>query len=118
MERFILKWTVSKPSTDSQARQLSEGKINAFAAWTVEARSENQLLMSDFLDRTKSWLMISPSQTGTHLYFGTGIIPVAHSRTGKSTIGFGFQAMLGFHILYSVVLLRAAKSRLDELHGN
>ena len=53
LERFILTWTVSKPSTDAQASQLADGLTESFAAWTVEARTENQLLMCDFASRTR-----------------------------------------------------------------
>jgi hypothetical protein len=116
LERFILKWTVSKPSTDRQAKQLADGLTDKFAAWTVEARTENQLLMSDFLGRTKSWLMIVPLKTGTRLYFGTAVVPIANSRTGKSTIGFGFHVLLGFHKLYSVVLLFNTRLQLVTAH--
>ena len=117
LERFILKIAVSKPSTDDQAIQLAAGSIDAFAAWNVEARSENQLLMSDFHRRTRSWLMVVPASgtngTCTRLYFGSAVVPVKHSKTGKLTLGFGFRALLGFHKIYSVVLLYAARSRLD-----
>ena len=117
LERFILKIAVSKPSTDDQAKHLAAGSIDAFAAWNVEARSENQLLMSDFHRRTRSWLMIVPvsstNGTCTRLYFGSAVVPVKHSKTDKLILGFGFRALLGFHKLYSIVLLYAARSRLD-----
>ena len=111
LERFILTWTVSKPSTDIQAKQLADGTRDAFAAWTVEAWTENQLLMCDFLSRTRSWLMVLPLESGTRLYFGSAIV----SKTGKSTLELGFRALLGFHRLYSVALLHAARSRLENL---
>ena len=117
LERFILKLVVSKPSTDAQAKQLAAGSIDAFAAWNVEARSENQLLMSDFHRRTRSWLMVVPasgaSGSCTRLYFGSAVVPVKHSKTGKLAPGFGFRALLGFHKIYSVALLYAARSRLE-----
>ena len=117
LERFILKFAVSKPSTDAQASQLAAGSIDAFAAWNVEARSENQLLMSDFHRRTRSWLMVVPASgtngACTRLYFGSAVVPVQHSKTGKTALGFGFRALLGFHKLYSAVLLYAARSRLE-----
>ena len=116
LERLILKWLVSKPSTDIQARHLAEGSIDAFSAWYVENRSENQLLMCDFQGRTRSWLMVITEATNigtrTHLYFGSAVVPINDAKTGKVTMGFGFRALLGFHKLYSVVLLYAAKSRL------
>jgi hypothetical protein len=35
LERFILKVAVKKPSTDAEARQLSRGELDRFAAWYV-----------------------------------------------------------------------------------
>ena len=43
LERLLLSVFLSKPSTDLQARQLAAGELNAFAAWRVEARAEDQL---------------------------------------------------------------------------
>lgn len=111
MERLILKSAVSKPSTDLQARQAAEGKIAEFAAWTVEARTENELLMCDFLSRTRSWFMTIPvGESRTRLYFGTAVVP----KTGRTALGFGFRAMLGFHQIYSVSLLYSAKRKLER----
>ena len=115
LERLILKWTVSKPSTDAQARQLAESDIEKFAAWHVEARSENEILMCDFRGRTRSWLMAAPMSTvsgaRTRLYFGSAVVPIR----GAQSLEFGFQALLGFHQIYSVLLLYSAKSRLKRL---
>ena len=47
LERLILQWVVSRPSTDAQAEQLAAGEIDTFAAWHVEARSPDQLLLAD-----------------------------------------------------------------------
>jgi hypothetical protein len=115
LERFILKWTVSRPSTDVQAGKLAEGSIDKFAAWTVDIRTDNQLVMSDYLGRTKSWLMVMPFEKHTRLYFGTASVPKTNARTGRSTIGFGFHALLGFHKLYSMILLYSSKVRLKAL---
>ena len=117
LERLILKIAVSRPSTDAQAKQLAAGSIDAFAAWHVEARSENQLLMSDFHGHTRSWLMVVPmtstSGTRTRLYFGSAVVPVENPGTGRLSLGFGYRALLGFHRLYSKVLLYAARARLE-----
>ena len=119
LERLILKWMVSKPSTDAQARQLAESGIEKFAAWDVESRSENEILMCDFRGRTRSWLMVAPasgastaSGARTHLYFGSAVVPIRNSKTGELSLGLGFQALLGFHKVYSVLLLYFAKSRI------
>ncbi len=58
LERFILKWAVSRPSSDDQARQVAAGEVERFAAWSVEARTTDQLLMCDMAGRTRSWFKI------------------------------------------------------------
>lgn len=63
LERFILKWAVSKPSTDKQAAELATGSRETFAAWRVEQRCSDQVLLADYLGRTRSWLMVAPAQT-------------------------------------------------------
>lgn len=116
LERFILKWAVSKRSTDLQARQLANGEIEKFAAWSVENRSENEILMCDYLGRTRSWLMVAPMNTAsgprTRLYFGSAVVPIRNPKTGKLATGFGFQALLAFHKVYSVLLLYSARMRI------
>jgi hypothetical protein len=117
LERLILTWAVSKPSTDIEAERLAAGAIDSFAAWNVERRAEDQLLMCDFQGRTRSWLMVAPAastSTGaTRLYFGSAVVPVKDPQTGRPTLGGGFEALLGFHKLYSKALLQAARSRLS-----
>jgi hypothetical protein len=107
LERLILKLLVARPSTDQQARELAAGQRDAFAAWRVEARAPDQLLLCDFRGRTRSWLMTS----GTRLYFGSAVVPSSGS-SRKAGLGFVFTALLGFHRLYSRVLLHAAVRRL------
>jgi len=116
LERVILKWLVARPSTDDEARQLAQGERDAFAAWTVEARAPNQLLMCDFLENTRSWLMVEQHAGGgaTRLYFGSAIVARANARTGRRRLGLRFRALLGFHRRYSRALLRAAGTRLTS----
>jgi hypothetical protein len=115
IERHLLRWFLSKPSTDSEATQLATGGLNTFSAWRVEGRTANQLLMRDLAGRTRSWLMVAPlspaSQSRTRLYFGSAVVPVTHE-SGQASMGFIFKALLGFHKLYSRVLLNSATSRL------
>jgi hypothetical protein len=112
LERLILKWAVARPSTDEQARQLASGTRDEFAAWRVEERARDQILLCDFMGRTRSWLMVAPLENGagTRLYFGSAVTP----RPGGTSMGFPFNALLGFHQLYSRVLLGAAARRLRE----
>ena len=112
IEALLLAWFVAKPSSDAHARQLAAGERDAFAAWSVEARSVDQLLLSDFQGRTRSWLMVAPIPGGTRLYFGSAVVPTVNKATGQARMGFAFRALLGFHKLYSRALLSAARSRL------
>lgn len=114
LERWILGWAVSRPSTDEQARQLAAGTLERFSAWRVEGRADNQLLTRDeFTGRTGSWLMVEPlAGGGTRLYFGSVVVS---KRDGK--LGGNFSLMLGFHKLYSRMLLAAAARRLSRGHG-
>ena len=116
IERRLLALFVSKPSTDDQARQLAAGTLDSFAAWSVEARAINQLLMRDFQGRTRSWLMIAAGEVGgaesTRLYFGSAVVPIVSIKTGTRSMGPVFRLLLGLHKLYSRALLSAARSRL------
>lgn len=100
LERLLLAWFVSRPSTDAQAKALAAGGLSDFAAWRVEGRSSDQLLMCDLTGRTRSWFMVEPRR----LYFGSAVLRP----------DFPFNALLGFHRMYSRVLLYGARSRL---HG-
>lgn len=118
LERVILRWLAGKPSTDQDARDLADGKKDAFAAWTVEDRSASQLLLSDFRGRTRSWLMVaSAAPEGApvmRLFFGSAVVPVQNRRTGRSKQGAIFRLALPLHKLYSRALLRSARSRLTK----
>jgi hypothetical protein len=113
-ERVLLSWFAGRPSTDDQARQLSAGTLDSFAAWSVEERSANQLLLADASGRTRSWLMSAPAGGGTRLLFGSAIVPVARAERTNRSPGTVFRILLRFHKLYSHLLLRAAKSRLER----
>ena len=115
LERLLIGLLASKPSTDLQARQLALGELNEFAAWRVEARADDQLLMCDLSGGTRSWLMVSAAELPgrTRLYFGSAVVPAVNRSTGKATMGFVFKALLGFHKLYSRALLGEAARRLS-----
>lgn len=113
LERAILAAVVAKSSTDAQAAELARSERDDFAAWDVEAREADQLLMRDFQRRTCSWLMSRPIENGgTRLYFGSAVVPKRDARSGKRSMGLIFAALLGFHKLYSRILLRAVVARL------
>lgn len=117
LERAILRLILNKPSTDVDVEMLAQGRLDAFAAWRVEERREHQLLLCDYLGRTRSWLMTIPragnAEIGTNLYFGSAIVRTINPSTGAKTLTPGFRLLLGFHRLYSRILLRAASAALQ-----
>jgi len=113
LERLVLALLVARPSTDAGARALAAGEADAFAAWTVEAREADQILLCDFQGATRSWLMsVAESPEGsTRLYFGSAIV----SRRSGAGMSLFFRALLPFHRLYARALLWSAVQRLDAI---
>ena len=120
-ERTILKWAVSKPSTDEEACLLAEGRVQTFAAWDVETRRDDQVLLSDYRGRTRSWLMSehvnNEDEDSTKLYFGSAVVSIRIRKTEELRMGKSFGVLLQFHKLYSQALLSSAKSRLSRKPG-
>ena len=118
LERLILGLAASKPSSDIQARHVADGLSEKFAAWYVEDRKEDEILMCDFRGRTRSWLMTIPVSTvngfRTQLYFGSAVVPKRNPKTGELSLELGFQALLGFHKIYSILLLYFARSTIKS----
>jgi hypothetical protein len=116
VERLLLSLFLSRPATDLQAKQLAAGQLASFAAWSVESRAENELVLS--AGRTRSWLMVIASSgsasSRTQLLFGSAVLPSRGSSVGRDNMGLVFTALLGFHKLYSRALLLAARSRLSS----
>ena len=60
--------------------------------------------------------MVEPmGSDSTCLYFGSAVVPSIDRASGKARMGFVFKALLGFHRIYSRVLLHAARSRLSRV---
>ena len=113
IERGILKVAVSRPSSDEDVRLLATGQAMTFAAWTVEGRAPDQLLLCDMHRATRSWLMVAAAgENATRLYFGSAVVPRRTNTAGESKMGFTYRALMGFHKLYSRALLSAARISL------
>jgi hypothetical protein len=112
LERLILRAAIGVASTDEDARQVAAGMRDSFAAWRVGERTDTQLLMCDRYENTRSWFRVTPQGfAGTVLQFGSGI--AARRRAdGELRMSPTFGILLGFHKLYSRLLLRSALWRL------
>lgn len=115
LERLLLGLFASCPSTDAQASELARGERSSFAAWRVEARAANEVLLS--AGRTKSWLMVSPATggaMGSQLLFGSAVVPASSAASGPSSLGALFAVLMPFHKVYSRALLLSAKWRISK----
>ena len=116
VERAILGLFVGRSSSDDDARRLAVDATDVFAAWRVQGRAMDQIVLADFTGRTKSWLMCLPvavpaQKMRTRLYFGSAVMPRL-SKSGGHEMGTAFHVLLGFHRLYSRLLLGSARRRL------
>jgi hypothetical protein len=113
LERAVLRLAGFR-SSDADALALAHAKSDRFAAWTVEARSANQIMLAAQDGATRSWLMVEPIASGTRLMFGSAVIAKRQGADGKPAIGRIYQALIGVHVAYSRALLRAAAARLER----
>lgn len=113
IERGLLRLLINAPSSRSDARAVAGGTSDTFSAWYVGQRTATQLLMCDRYERTRSWFCVAPANGGgTRLRFGSAVAAKRNKNTRAPAPGGGFNFLLWFHILYSRMLLRAAKHNL------
>lgn len=118
IERWLLNCLFNCYANDELAGCLGRGEVSQFSIWTVEMRDDEQLLLCDVFQRTRSWLMCRQSpdpSKGTQLYFGSAVLPKRHSTDGKPVFGCAFHALHGFHHAYSQALLRSTYHKLTTL---
>jgi hypothetical protein len=110
IERAILALLAGAPSADSEARELADGSGTSFAVWRVGERTTTQLLMCDRYERTRSWFRVVPLSDGmTLLQFGSAVAARGGQPSEIKARGSFFRLLLKFHVVYSQVLLNAAK---------
>jgi hypothetical protein len=113
VERGILRILAGAPSTDAGARGVAEGADTTFAIWRVGERTATQLLMCDRFEKTRSWFQVAPMEGGaTLLRFGSAVAASRNRETGALSAGWGFRWLMGFHVMYSRMLLSAARRGL------
>jgi len=111
IERVILGLLAGTPSTDTEARRLADGSGMSFAVWRVGQRTATQLLMCDRFERTRSWFGVVPLSDGkTLLQFGSAVASRSVERSARRIPVSLFRVLLKFHVMYSQVLLHAAKA--------
>lgn len=109
-ERWAIGVLLGLRSTNADVALLAAGRTQRFSAWTVEARTGSQVMLCDYQGRTRSWLMVEPTEAGTALRFGTAVLPQA-----KWVDTLLFRALIGFHRCYARRLLASALACLKDL---
>ncbi|MEM9173429.1 MAG: hypothetical protein AAGA84_12075 [Pseudomonadota bacterium] len=119
LERRFLANALGHRSTQADIDALAEGSTDKFAAWQVEFRGDDNILLCDVSGRTRSWLKCQPDRRSatpaTALMFGSAVLRrEGHSfkaRLSRALI----RLTIPLHRLYARALLRAAKNGLNEL---
>jgi len=106
-ERLILR-LFGLRSTDAGIDTFLAGRQQRFAAWTLEDRSDDQLLMCDVYGRTRSWFRVAREGTATRLYFGSAVV------ADGARLPMLYRALLPAHRFYSRQLLNAAARKLTR----
>ena len=110
IERMILRLLAGASSTDSEAQRLADGSGTSFAIWRVGERTATQLLMCDRYERTRSWFKVVRLDSGkTLLQFGSAVASRRGQRIESRSHSYLFRLLLVFHVMYSQILLYAAK---------
>jgi hypothetical protein len=104
-ERWLLGAVLGRKAGQAEVLRLADAQADRFSAWTVEARSADQILLCDIQGRTRSWLMVLPQGQDTRLLFGTAVIE------GRGRV---FRMLLWFHKAYARALLAGAVRGLSR----
>lgn len=113
LERWLIART-GRPSSDADVRALARGEDRRMAAWTVEARAGDELLMHEDSGATRSWFKAEAGEGGTTLWFGSALVPRRRGPGGEPRFGWMVNALMGFHRAYSRALLKAAARKLGQ----
>lgn len=109
MERAVLRVVLRKPIRDSDVAALAQGRSDAFAAWTVEARGDGEILLCDIAGATRSYLAVEPQEDGTtRLLFGSAVVG-----RGSGEMPLVIRLTTPLHRFYSKALLRLAAGKLE-----
>ena len=111
LERRILALSGQKFATTEDVEALACGEIDRFAAWRVEKRTANELLMTAQKGRIRTWLYLPADRNDldkTRLMFGSAVLPVETGDASKKRLGWVIRFLLPFHRFYSRLLLKAA----------
>lgn len=112
LERKLLSLFLPS-SNDAQVHALAYGGGDTLSGWEVEDRNDQQLLLTVMGGGIRTWLMVEDANGTTRLLFGSAVIP-RNAESAEPKIGWPITALMGFHKLYSRIVLAAAKWQLKR----
>lgn len=101
-EKILLRLAIREDETNWDPTTLRKWGRH-FAAWMVEEQTDNELLMCDVSETTRSWFRVDKTPNSTELYFGSAIVP----KDGANKPPVVARALIMPHKVYSKALLRA-----------
>ncbi len=114
LERRLLA-LISAKSTAADVAAVANGTGTKIALWTVDQRDDTQIILKAASGGIRTWMMVSrTSEETTRLYFGSALVPEA-SENGEIKLRFSTRALMGFHKLYSRIVLWSARKQLHKM---
>ena len=119
-ERTLLG-LIGRGASAADVKALAAGTAETFAAWSVEARADDQILLRDFMGQTRSWLKVEPlpssskavgRESSTRLLFGSGVGRSPGSGEASAIGRAIFTGLMPFHRFYARQLLAGAVREL------
>ena len=108
LERLVLSVGLRHWVRDAEVTALAKAQKSTFAAWRVEGRGAQEILLTDLSGATRSYLAISLKEGGvTRLIFGSAVVP----KEGQPRSPW-VTRLIPLHRLYSRALLRTAEHKL------
>lgn len=108
LERAVLTVVLRRRIRDADVLALAAGTADRFAAWRVEDRREDQILLCDIMGSTRSFLAVTDvAGGGTRVLFGSAVMP-----RGQGGLGLVMKILTPLHRIYAKALLQAACRKL------
>lgn len=111
IERRLLALLGEDYATSEDVAALAGRSSDTLAAWTVQDRSADEIILAFKRPRGRTWLQatqLDGSLGSTRLRFGSALLPNIDSEGQTASISWGLKIGLPLHRLYARLLLAAA----------
>lgn len=115
LERKLLGLAVAK-SNYNDVLALAQGQSDRIAGWQTEDRDDHEILLTVMGGGIRTWLKVIPQEDNSRLLFGSAVVP-PDDGSGAPKMAWWVNALMGFHKLYSHIVLGAAKWQLKRMQA-